>query len=148
MKIVYIANSCEHVVRPFCDGLYKEFGADFKFLEVVGLDPARAGIGSTEHREYVFNMVGKREEAKQLCDEADIVIFAIVDLYYISDRIKHNKPTLYYSERLFKKSVLSLFKPKNFFKLYNYYVKPSRNNNFYLLSFPAFSNLLWLVMKP
>ncbi len=139
MKIIYIANACEHVVRPFCDGLFREFGDDFKFLEVIGLDPSRAGIGSLQEREYVLNLTGDRQKAKQLCNEADIVIFAGVDLYFIEDRIKQNKPTIYYSERLFKKGIISLFKPKNFFHIRNYLVNPSKNSNFYLLAASAYA---------
>ena len=42
MKIVYIVNSCEHEVWPYCDGLYKEFGDGFKFLDIVEMGPAHA----------------------------------------------------------------------------------------------------------
>ena len=44
MKVVYIANTCEHVVRPLCDGLYSEYGEDFIFIETMELDKNRAGI--------------------------------------------------------------------------------------------------------
>ena len=103
MKIVYIANTCEHVVRPMCDGLYKELGNDFIFIETMELDSARNGIGSLENRPYIFNAIGREAEAKKLCDDAEVVIFAGVPLFYIENRIKNNKPTIYYSERLFKK---------------------------------------------
>ena len=33
MKVVYVANTCEHVVRPLCDGLYDEYGEKFVFIE-------------------------------------------------------------------------------------------------------------------
>ena len=91
MKVVYIANTCEHVVRPLCDGLFKEYGNDFIFIETMELDKNRAGIGCLEHREYIFNAIGREEEAKKLCTDADVVIFAGVPLDYISERIKHNK---------------------------------------------------------
>ena len=54
MRVVYIANTCEHVVRPLCDGLYKEFGDNFVFIETMELDKNRAGIGCLEERKYVL----------------------------------------------------------------------------------------------
>ena len=68
MKVVYIANTCEHVVRPLCDGLYSEYGQNFTFIETMELDKNRAGIGCLETRPYIFNAIGKETEAKKLAE--------------------------------------------------------------------------------
>ncbi len=141
MKVVYVANTCEHVVRPLCDGLYKKYGKDFVFIETMELDKNRAGIGCLEQREYVFNAIGKEEYAKKLCIEADVVIFAGVPLDYISERIKQNKLTLYYSERLFKKGYYRYFNPITMWKLNKRFVKPSKNSNFHILCASSFAAL-------
>lgn len=141
MKVVYIANTCEHVVRPLCDGLYDEYGKDFVFIETMELDKNRAGIGCLEGREYIFSAIKKPEEAKKLCTEADVVIFGGAPLEYISERIKQNKLTIYYSERMFKKGYYRYFNPITMYKVHKRYVHPSRNSNFHLLCASSFAAL-------
>jgi len=141
MKVVYIANTCEHVVRPLCDGLYSEYGDDFTFIETMELDKNRAGIGCLESRPYIFNAIGKEAEAKKLCTEADVVIFCGVPLDYISERIAQNKLTIYYSERMFKKGFYRYFNPITMKKVRKRFVKPSKNSNFHLLCASSFAAL-------
>ena len=141
MKVVYIANTCEHVVRPLCDGLYCEYGKDFAFIETMELDKNRVGIGCLETRPYIFNAIGKEDEAKKLCNDADVVIFGGAPLYYIEDRIIRNKLTIYYSERLFKKGFYRYFNPKTILKVRKRFVKPSKNSNFHLLCASSYAAL-------
>ena len=141
MKVVYIANTCEHVVRPLCDGLYSEYGANFIFIETMELDKNRAGIGCLETRPYIFNAIGKEAEAKKLCNEADVVIFCGVSLDYIKERIAKNKLTIYYSERMFKKGFYRYFNPKTMLTVQKRFVKPSRNSNFHLLCASSYAAL-------
>lgn len=141
MKVVYIANTCEHVVRPLCDGLYDEYGEDFIFIETMALDKNREGIGCLESRSYVFNAIGREAEAKKLCTAADVVIFGSAPLEYISERIAQNKLTIYYSERLFKKGFIRYFNPITMYKVHKRFVGPSRNSNFHLLCASSFAAL-------
>lgn len=139
MKVVFIAQSCEHVLRPMCDVLFEKYGSEFKFVEVGNLDRNRAGIGSTTEREYIYNAKENLSEARKLCDEAELVIFGSVDTYYIRGRIAENKPTIYYSERLFKKGAWQKLNPKTMHGVRDRFVKPSRNSNFYLLAASSYA---------
>lgn len=139
MKVVFIAQSCEHVVRPMCDVLYEKYGEDFAFVEVGNLDKARAGIGSESVREYIYNLKDNTSEAKRLCDEAELVIFGAAATEYIETRIAENKPTIYYSERLFKKGPWQKLNPKSMKAVKARFVKPSQNSNFYLLAASSFA---------
>ena len=141
MKVVYIANTCEHVVRPLCDGLYGEYGADFTFIETMELDKSRAGIGCLEERPYIFNAIGKEDEAKKMCADADVVILGSAPEEYIAERIEKNKPTIYYSERLFKKGFYRYFYPGTMLKVKKRFVWPSRNDNFHVLCASSFAAL-------
>ena len=141
MKIVYIANSCEHVVRPLCDGLYKHYGDDFLFIETKALDKSRAGIGSEAERSYVLKAIGEFEKAKKLCTDADVVIFGAAPTDYIEERIKSNKLTLYYSERLFKRGYWRYFNPITYKRVRERFVLPSKNSNFHLLCASSFAAL-------
>ncbi len=141
MKVVYIANTCEHVVRPLCDGLYNEYGDDFVFIETMTLDKNRAGIGCLEERPYIFNAIGKESQAKELCSNADVVIFCGVSIDYIEERIAKNKLTIYYSERMFKKGYYRYFNPITMFRVKKRFVKPSKNSNFHLLCASSYAAL-------
>ena len=139
MKVVFISQSCEHVLRPMCDVLYEQYGKDFVFVEVGELDKNRAGIGSESVREYIYNVKDNLSEAKKLCDEAEIVIFGAVDTEFISKRIEENKPTIYYSERLFKKGAWQKLNPKSMKAVKERFVTPSKNSNFYLLAASSYA---------
>ena len=141
MKVVFIANSCEHVVRPLCDGLYKHYGNDFLFIETKALDKSRVGIGSEADRPYLFSAINQFEKAKKLCSNADVVIFGGVSLNYIETRIKHNKLTLYYSERLFKKGYWRYLNPITRKHVKERFIIPSKNTNFHLLCASSFASL-------
>ena len=141
MKVVFIANSCEHVVRPLCDGLYKHYGEDFLFIETKALDKRRAGIGSEAERPYLFSAIDNFDRAKELCTEADVVIFGGVSTDYIEGRIKNNKLTLYYSERLFKRGYWRYFNPITIKHVRERFVLPSKNSNFHLLCASSFAAL-------
>lgn len=133
MKLIFISNTCDHVVRPLCDGLYDHFKNDFIFIETAVLDWSRAGIGAVEERPYIRKCVNDPITAQTLCNKADVVIFASADLKYIANRIKNNLFTIYYSERLFKKGFYRFFNPKTFLCVYKRFIAPSKNSNFYLL---------------
>lgn len=141
MKVVYIANSCEHVVRPLCDGLHKHYGNDFTFIETQVLNDSRAEIGSRQDRPYIWRANGNDDEARRICCEADVVIFGGVSTYYIQDRIKENKPTIYYSERLFKRGYWRYFNPITMKHVRERFVLPSRNSNFHLICASSYASL-------
>lgn len=133
MKLIFVSNTCDHVVRPLCDGLYEHYKDDFRFIETTALDKSRAGIGAVEERPYIQKYSLDPELAQKWCDEADAVIFASADLKFIANRIKNNLFTVYYSERLFKKGFYRFFNPKTYLGVYKRFIAPSRNSNFYLL---------------
>lgn len=139
MKIVFISNTCEHVVRPFCDGLFEILGNDFVFIETKELDSARKGIGSTENRDYIMKLGDDKEKAIQLCTDADVCILGGADFLYLRDRVRKNKLTFIYAERLFKKGFFHYFNPKTFFQTQARYIRPSKKSNVYLLTASAFA---------
>lgn len=141
MKVVFLANACEHVIRPLCDSLYEEYNEDFLFVQTGSLVSGRVGIGSEEVRPYIFSAVGRENEAKAICAEADVVIFGGVSLDYIKPRISENKLTIYYSERLFKKGFWRYFNPITFKRVRERFVLPSKNSNFHLLCASSFAPL-------
>ncbi len=141
MKVVFIGNSCEHVVRPLCDYLYEKYGDQFLFIETEGLNASRTGIGSQAKRPYIFSAMQSPKEAKEFCANAEAVIFGAAPLEHIEQRIKENKLTLYYSERLFKKNILRYCNPITYSHVKKRFINPSKNSNFHLLCASSFAAL-------
>lgn len=139
--VVFIANAFSHIFIPLCDALSEHYGPDFKFIATKELANNRKEIGSAEERSYVIHSKNDEAATKKLCDEADVVIFGYADLEYIENRIKNNKLTIYYSERLFKQRLLRYLNPITLWRLKKRFIDPSKNSNFHLLCASSFAAL-------
>lgn len=141
LKLVYIANAYGHISGPLCDELSKVYGDDFVFIETAELDGHRKDVGAGSKREFVIKASDDQEKAKKLCDEADVLIFGAAPLEYIENRIKNNKFTIYYSERLFKSNLLLHLNPITLWRFKKRYIDPSKNSNFHLICASSFAAL-------
>ncbi len=141
MKIVYLANAYGHISGPTCDELYKIYGDDFVFIATEELDDDRKGVGSGSDRKFIINANEDKAYAKKLCDEAEVLIFGAAPHEYLENRIKENKLTIYYSERLFKGNILRYMNPITLGRIKERFVKPSKNSNFHLLCASSFAAL-------
>lgn len=141
MKIVYLTNAYGHISGPLCDELSKFYGDEFVFIETAELDGHRKDVGSGAQRDFVINANEDKEKAKKLCDEAEVLIFGAAPLEYIENRIKNNKFTIYYSERLFKDKILLHLNPITLWRFKKRYIDPSKNSNFHLMCASSFAAL-------
>lgn len=141
MKIVYLTNAYGHISGPLCDELSKFYGDEFVFIETAELDGHRKEVGSGAQRDFVINANEDKEKAKKLCDEAEVLIFGAAPLEYIENRIKNNKFTIYYSERLFKDKILLHLNPITLWRFKKRYIDPSKNSNFHLICASSFAAL-------
>ena len=139
--VIFIANAFSHIFIPLCDALSEHYGSDFKFIATKELANNRKEIGSAEERSYVIHSKDDETATKKLCDEADVVIFGYADLEYIENRIKNNKLTIYYSERLFKQRLLRYLNPITLWRLKKRFIDPSKNSNFHLICASSFAAL-------
>jgi glycosyltransferase involved in cell wall biosynthesis len=96
-------------------------------------------VGSGSQRSFVIRAKDDKEKAKRLCDEAELLVFGSAPLEYIENRIKENKLTVYYSERLFKNGFYRYFNPITISHVRKRFVLPSRNSNFYLICASSFA---------
>jgi glycosyltransferase involved in cell wall biosynthesis len=145
MKITFVANSLGHIQYPFCEVIYKILGDDFKYIETVELSKDRKDLGVKYFQKpylvKTYESLEMKKLAFDLCNESDIVIFSTAPFYYIKERIKSNKLTIYYSERLFKKGFWRVINPITYFKVYKRFVKPSKKSNVHLLCASAYAPL-------
>lgn len=139
MKLVFITSTFDHYHLPSCEEAYRQLGEDFTFISTVPMPDSMLKLGFTDFSQkcpYVLNAWENEknlQEAQKLCDTADVVIIGAASLNFVEKRLKENKLTFSFTERLFKKGIISLFKPSNAVTLYNKYTKFRNNSNYYVL---------------
>ena len=139
MKITFFSNFLNHHEIPFCEELYHLIGVDFCFVQTEPMHQERLNMGwGRDHNKIPYLKLSYKDnrdydECIQLSKESDVVIIGSAPYEFIADRVKNNKLTFYYAERLFRKSFLRAFYPPSTLKILKRFVRPGRNSNFYML---------------
>lgn len=111
MKITFFSNYLNHHQIPFCDALYKRFGTDFVFVATKPVPDGRIKLGydnANDKYSYVLKAYGDEENiktAQQLAVESDVIIHGAAPEKYLRLRMKKNKLTFRYSERIYRKKL-------------------------------------------
>ena len=107
-KVVFFSNYLNHHQLPFCKELVKLTNNNFYFVSQKAISEKRISFGYKNiANDYDFNVrtyESKQEldKAYDLANTADYVLFGSTNTDYIKQRLKDNKITFKYSERLFK----------------------------------------------
>lgn len=108
MRIVFASNFLNHHQKPLADLLYNKPGMEYTFIATERITLERKKLGYAEQTApYLLEVHDDKEkynEAKQIINDADVVIYGSAPYDLIRERIKNGKPVIVYSERLFKKS--------------------------------------------
>lgn len=140
MTIVFVSNYFNHHESPLCDELYAIEGVDFKFVQTVEMENARKQLGcgiDVARYPYVVLAYGSsraRQEAIDLCANADAVILGSAPYEFVAQRVASNRPTFYYAERLFRKGLWHMLSPITFVSVLRRFILPGRKSNFFLLA--------------
>lgn len=139
MKAVFITSTFDHYHLPFCEEVYKQLGADFTFISTIPMPESMVSLGFTDYSKicpYALNSWENDEnmqKAEKLCNDADVVIIGAAPLKFVDNRLKNNKLTFQFTERLFKKGIISLLKPTNAVGLYKRYTRYRKNSKYFVL---------------
>lgn len=145
MLVTFVSNYFNHHEKPFCDEMYKLTGGNFNFIQTLPLDSERIKLGWNDHWKdipYVLlSYISKAAETKchNICYESDVVILGSAPYSFISKRVKENKLTFYYAERLFKHGLIRVFYPPSALKVLKRFIIPGRKSNFYMLCASAYT---------
>ncbi len=134
MKIVFVSNFLNHHQIPFCEYL-KTLIDEFWFIATE--NGGSQGYQTSHLRDYVIDFSAEKERAEHEILTADAVIFGGCPDELVTLRMKENKLSFIYSERLFKKGIWRALIPKNFAMLHTRYLH-HKNKNFYVLAASAF----------
>lgn len=125
MKLTFYSNFLNHHQIPLCDEFYKILGDDFCFVATEPIDKERLELGYKESNSLfpyclpAYLTPENLQKAINLAVESDVVIHGSAPTFYLTERMKLNKVTFKYTERLFKKWYY-YFMP-GFYRLYRRY---------------------------
>lgn len=144
MKVTFYSNFLNHHQLTFCKEMYKRLGCDFKFVATEPVPQERLTMGyhdmSTQYP-FALNTYSSNEsyeQALKLGYESDVVIIGSAPNKFIKERLKSNRITFYYMERILKKGRHKMLNPKT---LSNLLLNHSRyrNKNLYMLCASAYT---------
>ena len=136
MKITFISNYMTHHQYPFCEAMHEILGDDFVFLATDKMEEQRIKMGWNDK----YNMSYIRDytdEDARLILESDIVLCGSVHVIYIKERLKADKITFRYFERLYKKGRIRALAPRGYLRKLSEHTS-RRNKKTYLLCAGAF----------
>ena len=134
MKIVLVSNFLNHHQIPFCEHI-KSIVDEFWFIATSNGDSQGYQISHTDDYVIDYSLEKVRAEAEIL--SADAVIFGACPDELVNSRIKENKLSFIYSERIFKKGIWRCLIPRNFKMLYDRFLR-HKSKNLYVLAASAF----------
>ena len=139
MKIVFISCYFNHHQKALCDCLYKETDGDFYFIATEKMSEERRRLGyQNMTASYVISINDTQltSDVKDLINKADLVILGDARTTLVEERLRQNKLTFLYSERIYKRPVsysrLLVHKLK-------FYYRYRRHKTLYLLCAGAFA---------
>ncbi len=120
--VVFVSNYINHHQLPFCRAMLKECQGDFVFVETEPMEEERRnmGWGVQELPEFVISYEKEKEKCDKLFMDADHVIFGGArDEEIIQPRLQAGKPTIRYSESIYKEGQWKFLSPRGLKKKYH-----------------------------
>lgn len=143
MKFTFVSNYLNHHQIPFCDKMQDLCEGDFHFIAIEPMANERMAMGWQVDRQYVYEVKywqssSEKRLGERLIAESDVVVFGGGSYApLIADRIKKNKLTFLYSERIYRRGLWRVFSPRG-----QYYLRRDNTqymkNKLYLLSAGAY----------
>lgn len=140
MKLVFVSNWFNHHEKFFCDAIAAYPDVEFHFIQTERIPEERLQLGYqniTKSTPYCICSYDSKEEhlrAINLCKDADALILGSAPYEFIADRVRNNKLTFFYAERLFRQGLWHMLYPPTFFTVLKRFIIPGRKSNFYLLA--------------
>lgn len=142
MTLVFYTNFINHHQVPLADEFYKMLGDDYKMVTFEPLPESfrLKGYADFSYKPYLieaFRSEDNMKKAHQLSVNSDVVILGAAPEYLIYERLKMNKITFRYGERLFKKVDRRFLRRSYWTKLYHMHTQ-YREKPLYMLAASAY----------
>lgn len=146
MTIVFVSNFMSHHQLPLSQELMRQnVDGEYTFVALKPMDEERVSLGYDDMNvkyDFILRAYESKEQdqrARELINQADMVIWGSADYDYLAPRLDAGKLTFKYSERIFRNGKWRLFKPTNmafFYRCFSQYA----NAPFYLLATGAYAS--------
>lgn len=147
MKIAFVSNNYNHHERFFCEEINKIPDVDFFFIQTQPMREERLKMGwrlDTSNIPFVYNAYKSKSDyniALRICNSADVLIFGGAPYKFIAERVKENKLTFFYAERLFRNGLWHMLYPPTFLTVLRRFIIPGNKSNFYMLCASGYTAL-------
>ena len=147
MIIVLASNFFNHHEKFFCDEISKKPGVEFHFIQTMKMDEERIKLGwgidisNIPYCSCSYGSKGEYTKALELCSTADVLILGSAPYEFIAERVKKNKLTFFYAERLFRNGLWHMLYPPTFFTVLKRFIIPGNKSNFYMLCASGYTAL-------
>ena len=107
MKVVFVSNYYNHHQAPFSKAISSQPEVEYHFIEtgVMSEERRKLGYGLSEYPSFVIRkeqFEADKASVQELIDKADLAIVGSASDDFIISRLKANKITFKYSERLYR----------------------------------------------
>ena len=139
MKVTFYSNFLTHHQLPFCLEMVKKYGENYKFVSTIPITEERLKLGyQNMDNDYDFVVRAYENEetykyALQLAIDSDIVIMGSTSDEYIAERLKQDKLTFRYRERLFYDGWRTWLDEEKKKTIIERHYKFAHNKNLYML---------------
>lgn len=142
MKIAFFSNFLNHHQLPLCKAFLSNKNIEFKFVALKKTPNDRVIMGYKDMNNmypFVIKEYENKIKAKQIAIEYDVVIFGSDSDEYLSLRMKLNKLSFRYIERIFKRGFWRYLIPRTRNKIRNGYLN-YKDKNLYILCASGFTS--------
>lgn len=141
MRLVFASNFLNHHQLPIAEILIKKYSVDYIFLATSPVPQERLELGYGDmNEEYSFVYKAYGDGINSYCEklllDCDVLIYGSIEQSAISKiirkRIKGNKLTLLYSERIFRNGYHTLLSPRAWFYMCRDYLAFNKKQHYLL----------------
>lgn len=146
MKIVFASNYINHHERFLCDALYALKDIEFIFIQTIPIRQERVLLGWQDYSDLPYCLCSycseqTYRESIDICNNADVLIFGGAPYEFVKRRVKNNKLTFFYAERLFRDGLWHMLYPPTFLTVLKRFIIPGMKSNFYMLCASGYTAL-------
>ena len=144
MQITFFSNFLNHHQLPFCLEMTKYQENQFTFVETEPIEQERLDMGYEDMGEkYPFVLKSYKNDecharALKIGFESDVVIIGSAPEVFIQERLRKNKVTFRYTERILKEGLIRILDPRVSYDMWSKNTR-YKKKNMYLLCASAYT---------
>lgn len=144
MQITFFSNFLNHHQLPFCLEMMKHLENQFTFVETEPIEQERLDMGYEDMGEkYPFVLKSYKNDecyarALKIGFESDVVIIGSAPEIFIQERLRENKVTFRYTERILKQGLIRILDPRVSYGIWSQNTR-YKKKNMYLLCASAYT---------